>query len=182
MCAARPARERAGPDLADVLGQPEARLALEFAAAGGHHLAMIGPPGAGKTMLATRLPGVLPLLDDEQALEVTAVHSVAGVLDESTPLVTRPPFVDPHHSASLAAVVGGGSAHIRPGSVSLAHRGVLFLDEAPEFKPSVLDALAAADGVGCGVVGAGVGGGAVSGAVSVDPGGESVSVCGGEGR
>jgi len=121
-------------DLADVLGQPEARLALEFAAAGGHHLAMIGPPGAGKTMLATRLPGVLPMLNDEQALEVTAVHSVAGTLDDDTPLVTRPPFVDPHHSASLAAVVGGGSAHIRPGSVSLAHRGVLFLDEAHETK------------------------------------------------
>jgi len=92
-------------------------------------------------MLATRLPGVLPPLDDEQALEVTAVHSVAGNLDVDTPLVTRPPFVDPHHSASLAAVVGGGSAHIRPGSVSLAHRGVLFLDEAPEFRPTVLDAL-----------------------------------------
>ncbi len=130
-----------GPDLADVLGQPEARLALEFAAAGGHHLAMIGPPGAGKTMLANRLPGVLPPLDPEQALEVTAVHSVAGALDDATPLITRPPFVDPHHSASLAAVVGGGSAHIRPGSVSLAHCGVLFLDEAPEFKPTVLDAL-----------------------------------------
>ena len=92
-------------------------------------------------MLATRLPGVLPALDDEQALEVTAVHSVAGMLDDDTPLITRPPFVDPHHSASLAAVVGGGSAHIRPGSVSLAHRGVLFLDEAPEFRPTVLDAL-----------------------------------------
>ena len=125
---------RSGPDLADVLGQPEARLALEFAAAGGHHLAMIGPPGAGKTMLATRLPGVLPALDDEQALEVTAVHSVAGTLDDQVPLITRPPFVDPHHSASLAAVVGGGSAHIRPGSVSLAHRGVLFLDEAHKTK------------------------------------------------
>ena len=100
-------------------------MALEFAAAGGHHLAMIGPPGAGKTMLATRLPGVLPPLDDEQALEVTAVHSVAGTLDDDAPLVTRPPFVDPHHSASLAAIVGGGSAQIRPGSVSLAHRGML---------------------------------------------------------
>jgi magnesium chelatase family protein len=139
--AARPIHHRSGPDLADVLGQPEARLALEFAAAGGHHLAMIGPPGAGKTMLATRLPGVLPALDDEQALEVTAVHSVAGTLDDGTPLITRPPFVDPHHSASLAAVVGGGSAHIRPGSVSLAHCGILFLDEAPEFRPTVLDAL-----------------------------------------
>ncbi len=139
--AARPLDSWSGPDLADVLGQPEARLALEFAAAGGHHLAMIGPPGAGKTMLATRLPGVLPRLDNEQALEVTAVHSVAGTLDDDVPLITRPPFVDPHHSASLAAVVGGGSAHIRPGSVSLAHRGVLFLDEAPEFRPTVLDAL-----------------------------------------
>ena len=131
----------AGPDLSDVLGQPEARLALEIAAAGGHHLAMIGPPGAGKTMLAARLPGVLPPLDDEQALEVTAVHSVAGLLDEGTPLITRAPFVDPHHTASQAAIIGGGSAHIRPGSVSLAHCGVLFLDEAPEFKRPVLDAL-----------------------------------------
>ncbi len=102
---------------------------------------MIGPPGAGKTMLANRLPGVLPPLDPEQALEVTAVHSVAGTLDGKVPLITRPPFVDPHHSASLAAIVGGGSAHIRPGSVSLAHCGVLFLDEAAEFKPTVLDAL-----------------------------------------
>ena len=129
------------PDLADVLGQPEARLALEIAAAGGHHLAMIGPPGAGKTMLASRLPGVLPPLLREQALEVTAVHSVAGTLRDDTPLITRPPFVDPHHSASLPAVIGGGSGHIRPGGVSLAHRGVLFLDEAPEFRPAVLDAL-----------------------------------------
>lgn len=139
--AVRPVDDTAIPDLADVLGQPEARLALEFAAAGGHHLAMIGPPGSGKTMLANRLPGVLPMLNGEQALEVTAVHSVAGTLDDDTPLITRPPFVDPHHSASLAAVVGGGSAHIRPGSISLAHRGVLFLDEAPEFRPTVLDAL-----------------------------------------
>ncbi len=129
------------PDMADVLGQPEARRALELAAAGGHHLAMIGPPGSGKTMLAARLPGLLPRLDTESALEVTAVHSVAGTLDERTPLITRPPFVEPHHSASLAALVGGGSGLIRPGSVSLAHRGVLFLDEAPEFRPTVLDAL-----------------------------------------
>ena len=129
------------PDMADVLGQPEARRALELAAAGGHHLAMIGPPGAGKTMLAARLPGLLPPLSAESALEVTAVHSVAGNLDDRTPLITRPPFIEPHHSASLAALVGGGSGVIRPGSVSLAHRGVLFLDEAPEFRPSVLDAL-----------------------------------------
>ncbi len=129
------------PDMADVLGQPEARAALELAAAGGHHVAMVGPPGAGKTMLAARLPGLLPTLGHEAALEVTAVHSVAGTLDDDTPLITRPPFIEPHHSASLAAVVGGGSGMIRPGSISLAHRGVLFLDEAPEFKPTVLDAL-----------------------------------------
>jgi magnesium chelatase family protein len=129
------------PDLADVLGQPEARLALEIAAAGGHHLAMLGPPGAGKTMLAARLPGILPPLEDEEALEVTAVHSVAGLLDEKTPLITRPPFIDPHHSATQAAIIGGGSGQIRPGSVSLAHCGVLFLDEAPEFERRALDAL-----------------------------------------
>ncbi len=128
-------------DLADVLGQPEARLALEIAAAGGHHLAMLGPPGAGKTMLASRLPGILPPLDDEEALEVTAVHSVAGLLDEQTPLITRPPFVDPHHSATQVAIIGGGSGQIRPGSISLAHHGVLFLDEAPEFERRTLDSL-----------------------------------------
>jgi len=124
-------------DMADVLGQPEARAALELAAAGGHHLAMIGPPGAGKTMLASRLPGLLPPLPPEHALEVTAVHSVAGILDENTPLVTRAPFVDPHHSASLAAVVGGGSGVIRPGAVSVAHRGVLFLDESSKLKYTI---------------------------------------------
>lgn len=129
------------PDLVDVFGQAEARFALELAAAGGHHLAMIGPPGAGKTMLASRLPGLLPPLTDDEALEVTAIHSVAGALDPATPLLQTPPFVDPHHSASLVAMVGGGSGDIRPGSVSLAHRGILFLDEAPEFRRSVLDAL-----------------------------------------
>lgn len=132
---------RDGPDLADVLGQPEARRALEIAAAGGHHLLMIGPPGAGKTMLASRLPGLLPLLSDEESLEVTAVHSVAGTLADDTPLIVRPPFVDPHHSASVASMIGGGSGHIRPGSVSLAHRGVLFLDEAAEAQRGMLDAL-----------------------------------------
>lgn len=125
------------PDMADVLGQPEARAALELAAAGGHHLAMIGPPGAGKTMLAARLPGLLPALNPAHALEVTAVHSVAGTLDEGIPLITRPPFIDPHHSASLAAMVGGGSGHIRPGNISLAHRGVLFLDEAPKLNDTI---------------------------------------------
>lgn len=137
----RPSAQWRVPDMADVLGQPEARFALELAAAGGHHMAMIGPPGAGKTMLAARLPGLLPPLTEQQALEVTAIHSVAGTLDPDMPLITRPPFVDPHHSASLVAMVGGGSGMIRPGSISQAHRGVLFLDEAPEFKATVLDSL-----------------------------------------
>jgi magnesium chelatase family protein len=138
---ARPPAPDRVPDMADVLGQPEARFALELAAAGGHHMAMIGPPGAGKTMLASRLPGLLPPLTEQQALAVTAIHSVAGTLDSETPLITRAPFVDPHHSASLVAMIGGGSGEIRPGSISLAHLGVLFLDEAPEFKRTVLDAL-----------------------------------------
>ena len=130
------------PDLADVLGQATARYLLEVAAAGGHHLLMSGPPGAGKTMLAERLPGLLPPLDRAAALEVTAVHSVAGSLHDGTgPLVAHPPFQAPHHTASVAAMVGGGSAQVRPGSASLAHRGVLFMDEAPEFAPAVLDAL-----------------------------------------
>jgi magnesium chelatase family protein len=111
------------------------------AAAGGHHLYLTGPPGAGKTMLAERLPGLLPALDDEAALEVTAIHSIAGTLPIGAPLITRPTFESPHHSASLAALVGGGSGHIRPGAVCRAHRGVLFLDEAPEFPRSVLDTL-----------------------------------------
>jgi magnesium chelatase family protein len=129
------------PDLAEVAGQPTGRLAMELAAAGGHHVLMLGPPGAGKTMLAERLPGLLPPLSEEQALEVTAVHSVAGALPSEAPLVRTPPFRNPHHSASLAAIVGGGSRWLRPGAASLAHRGVLFLDEAPEFQPRVLDAL-----------------------------------------
>jgi magnesium chelatase family protein len=130
------------PDLADVLGQATARYLLEVAAAGGHHLLMSGPPGAGKTMLAERLPGLLPPLDRAAALEVTAVHSVAGSLRDGTgPLVAHPPFQAPHHTASVAAIVGGGSSQVRPGSASLAHRGVLFMDEAPEFAPAVLDAL-----------------------------------------
>lgn len=131
----------ATPDLAEVAGQPTGRLAMELAAAGGHHVLMLGPPGAGKTMLAERLPGLLPPLTDEQALEVTAVHSCAGALALESPLIRRPPFRNPHHSASLAAIVGGGSRLLRPGAASLAHRGVLFLDEAPEFAPRVLDAL-----------------------------------------
>ncbi len=133
-------RGTAPPDFAEVAGQPTGRLAMELAAAGGHHVFMLGPPGAGKTMLAERLPGLLPALTDEQALEVTAIHSVAGALPPEA-LVRRPPFRNPHHSATLAAIVGGGSKLLRPGAASLAHRGVLFLDEAPEFSPRVLDAL-----------------------------------------
>ncbi|GAB47195.1 YifB family Mg chelatase-like AAA ATPase [Mobilicoccus pelagius] len=127
-------------DLAEVVGQPEARLALEVAAAGGHHLFMVGPPGAGKTMLAECLPGLLPDLPDEQALEVSAVHSVLGLLAGGH-LVRRPPFVAPHHGASPAAIIGGGSGMVRPGLISQAHAGVLFLDESPEFSARVLQSL-----------------------------------------
>lgn len=128
-------------DLADVAGQAAARRALEVCAAGGHNLWMLGPPGTGKTMLAERLPTLLPPLDREQALEVTAIHSVAGTLPPGRPLMTRPPFVAPHHTATAAAIIGGGTGLVRPGAVSLAHRGVLFLDEAPEFPAGVLDSL-----------------------------------------
>ncbi|HYB16639.1 MAG TPA: YifB family Mg chelatase-like AAA ATPase [Streptosporangiaceae bacterium] len=129
------------PDLADLLGQPTARRAAEVSAAGGHHLSLLGPPGAGKTMLAERIPTILPRLDTAAALEVTAIHSVAGTLPPHVPLLTDPPFMAPHHTATKAAIVGGGSGIIVPGSASLAHRGVLFLDEAPEFATDVLDAL-----------------------------------------
>ncbi|MBZ4321722.1 YifB family Mg chelatase-like AAA ATPase [Streptomyces huiliensis] len=129
------------PDLAEVAGQHRARRALEVAAAGRHHLFLLGPPGAGKTMLAERLPGLLPPLTPSESLEVTAVHSVAGTLPAGRPLIDRPPYCAPHHSASMAALVGGGSGMPRPGAVSLAHHGILFLDEAPECSPRVLDAL-----------------------------------------
>jgi magnesium chelatase family protein len=129
------------PDLGDVVGQAAGRRAVEVAAAGGHHLFLTGPPGAGKTMLAERLPGLLPPLDEEAALEVTAIHSVAGTLPPGAPLVTRPIFEAPHHSATMAALIGGGSGQIRPGALCRAHRGVLFLDEAPEFPRAVLDTL-----------------------------------------
>jgi magnesium chelatase family protein len=131
----------APPDLADVIGQDLGRMAVEVAAAGGHHLALFGPPGAGKTMLAERLPGLLPPLDVDAALEVTAVHSVAGVLPAGAPLVRFAPYQAPHHTASVAALVGGGSGLPKPGAISLANHGVLFLDEAPEYPVRVLDAL-----------------------------------------
>lgn len=128
-------------DLADVAGQTEAKRALEVAAAGGHHLYLVGPPGAGKTMLAERLPGLLPPLDDDAALEVTAVHSVAGRLLDQARLIRRPPLQAPHHTATVPALVGGGTNLARPGAISLAHQGILFLDEAPEFRPAALEAL-----------------------------------------
>jgi magnesium chelatase family protein len=128
-------------ELADVVGQTHARFAVEVAAAGGHHLMLTGPPGIGKTMLAQRLPGLLPALTPDEALEVTAIHSVAGLLYSDAPLITRPPFVAPHHTSSVAALVGGGAGMARPGAVSRAHRGVLFLDECAEVGVSALEAL-----------------------------------------
>ncbi len=128
-------------DLADVHGQPMARHALEISAAGGHHMLMVGPPGSGKTMLASRLPGILPPLDREQALAATMVSSAAGMPLPPGGLVTTPPFRAPHHTASSAALIGGGSGIARPGEVSLAHGGSLFLDEIAEFAPKVLDGL-----------------------------------------
>src|SRR5690606_20679676 len=126
-------------DLRDVKGQETAKRALEIAAAGGHNLLMCGPPGSGKSMLAARLPGILPPLDPVEALEVSMIHSIAGLLEDGR-LLRRRPFRDPHHSASLASLIGGGH-RARPGEVSLAHRGVLFLDELPEFQRATLEAL-----------------------------------------
>jgi magnesium chelatase family protein len=128
------------PDLADVRGQERGRRALELAAVGGHNLLLAGPPGTGKSMLARRLPGILPPLSRDEMLEVTRIHSVSGLLPRGRPILTSPPFRAPHHGASAAAVIGGGSIP-RPGEVSLAHRGVLLLDELPEFSRAVLEAL-----------------------------------------
>ena len=142
MSAPRPApvEERAAYlDLADIKGQETAKRALEVAAAGGHHLLMIGPPGSGKSMLAQRLPGLLPPLSPAEALDVSMIHSVAGLLAGGR-IVSRRPFRDPHHSASLPALVGGG-LRAKPGEISLAHLGVLFLDELPEFARATLESL-----------------------------------------
>lgn len=132
--------EHTVPDLADVRGHEFARTALEVAAAGWHHVFLIGPPGAGKSMLARRLPGLLPPLDEMQSLEVAMVRSAAGDT-VSAGSIERPPFRAPHHSSSMVAMVGGGTSHLRPGEASLATHGVLFLDEMGEFAPSVLDSL-----------------------------------------
>src|SRR5579859_5986838 len=128
-----------GPDLAEVKGMETAKRAVEIAAAGGHNLLMIGPPGSGKSMLAARLPTILPTLSPAELLEVSMIASVSGVIKDGA-LTDRRPFRTPHHSASMPALVGGG-LHARPGEVSLAHHGVLFLDELPEFQPQVLDSL-----------------------------------------
>jgi magnesium chelatase family protein len=127
------------PDLSDIRGQESAKRALELAAAGGHNLIMVGPPGSGKSMLAKRLPSILPKLSPKELLEVSMIHSIAGQIGDGK-LSNRRPFREPHHSASMAAMVGGGF-RARPGEMSLAHNGVLFLDEFPEFHPQVLDSL-----------------------------------------
>ena len=136
-----PTTAAAALDLRDVVGQNEARFALEVAAAGSHHLLLAGPPGTGKTMLAARLPSLLPDLVESEAVEVTSLHSIAGVFDPAAGLITRPPMESPHHTASPAAIVGGGTGVPRPGAASRAHRGVLLLDEAPEFGARVLETL-----------------------------------------
>ena len=128
-------------DFADVAGQPEARLAAEIAATGGHHILLIGPPGAGKTMIAERIPTIMPQLKISQALEVTAVHSLAGTFATRSPTSRVAPIVSPHHTTTRVAMVGGGSHAIKPGACSLAHHGVLFIDEAPECPSGVLDSL-----------------------------------------
>ncbi len=128
-------------DLSDVRGIPDARYAVEVAAAGGHHLLLSGPKGAGKTTLAERIPGLLPDLEPAESLELTAIHSLAGALDPGDGLMVRPPFFAPHHDASKASLLGGGTGRVRPGEISRAHCGVLFLDEFPLFRTDVIEAL-----------------------------------------
>lgn len=135
------AEENGYLDFADVAGQQKARFAAEVAASGGHHLLLVGPPGAGKTMIATRIPSIMPALTVDQALEVTAVHSISGALGSRSPMSLIAPIVSPHHTASRVSIVGGGSHVIKPGACSLAHHGVLFIDEAPECAVGVLDSL-----------------------------------------
>ncbi|MEH6361386.1 MAG: ATP-binding protein, partial [Amylibacter sp.] len=132
-------KENEERDLADVKGQERAKRAMEIAAAGRHHLFMVGSPGSGKSMMASRMPGILPVLGAQEALETSMIHSLAGLLSEGGISKTRP-FRDPHHTASMAAIVGGGRG-AKPGEISLAHNGVLFLDELPEFSRQMLETL-----------------------------------------
>lgn len=134
---------RSIPDFSDISGQESAKEALEIGAVGGHHIAMVGPPGVGKSMLAERIPSILPPLNEQDCLDVTSVHSIAGKISPKNhaPLITIPPFIAPHHTITRAALIGGGASEISPGACSLAHRGVLFLDEAPELSRPVIESL-----------------------------------------